>query len=114
MATVTGYSGSGVAQKPSSRPADTFDQKLAYQDTPTGPHNEFTIEGCGDSNSLTGSPSGIITVKSVVSPGQFRTTGDFVIEIYKDSNKNFRIATSANLASGVKILDSNMRNTLSV
>jgi hypothetical protein len=53
---------------------------------------------------LGGNREGIIIASQVVSPGQFKDTGDFIIEIYKDSAKNYLIASTSSLASGVKIL----------
>ena len=63
---------------------------------------------------LGGNREGIIIASKVVSPGQLRDTGDFIIEIYKDSAKNYRIASTANLAGGAKILSSSMRNTYQI
>jgi hypothetical protein len=63
---------------------------------------------------LGGNREGIIIASKVVSPGQFRDTGDFIIEIYKDSAKNYRISSTASLAGGAKILSSSMRNTFQI
>jgi hypothetical protein len=63
---------------------------------------------------LGGNREGIIIASKVVSPGQFKDTGDFIIELYKDSAKNYRIASTTNLAGGAKILSSSMRNTFQI
>jgi hypothetical protein len=63
---------------------------------------------------LGGNREGIIIASQVVSPGQFKDTGDFIIELYKDSAKNYRIASTTSLTGGVKILSSSMRNTFEI
>jgi len=109
ISTVVGYTGTGMASRPTSRPQDSFDLKL-----PFGSGNSIQIEACGDGGSLTGSIEGIITVRNVVSPSQKKTTGDFLIEMFKDSARIYRIATSANLPTGVRIDKNNMNNSFSV
>jgi hypothetical protein len=48
ISSITTYQGSGVALKPSSRPADNFDSLISYDETAVTANNEFTIQGCGD------------------------------------------------------------------
>ena len=48
ISSITAYQGSGIALKPSSRPADNFDSIIPYDATSGNDNNEFTIQGCGD------------------------------------------------------------------
>jgi len=112
ISSISTYLGSGIALKPSARPADNFDSLIPYGETAGS--NEFTIQGCGGQSVLGGSREGTIIASKVVSPGQFKDTGNFIIEIYKDSAKNYRIASTANLAGGAKILSSSMTTKFNI
>jgi hypothetical protein len=70
------YVGSGIASTPTSIPLEV----LQYLNPSNGvDNNELTIEGCRDNPSLTSSRSGTITINNIVSPGQLKDTGNFLI-----------------------------------